>query len=62
MEERAALYQAILREILEERVQRRSGRRTYRGVKRKMSRYPVRKRGGGYLPMLDVSTVLEILK
>jgi hypothetical protein len=27
-----------------------------------MSRYPVRKRGDGYLPMLDISTVLEILK
>ena len=63
VEERAAEYQAILQEILQEKIKRRRGRRTIRAVKRrKVSRYPIRKRGEGYLPVVDVAAALEILK
>ena len=62
LEERPAYYQAILMEMLEELVKRRHGRRIHRGVKRKMGRYPIRKRGTEPLPALDVATALELLK
>src|SRR3954454_5109850 len=42
---RAAFHDAVLREILQERVPDRRGRRNPRGVKRKMSSFPLRKRG-----------------
>ena len=63
VEDRAAEYQAILQEILQEKVKRRPGRRTIRAVKRsKVSRYQIRKRGEGYLPVVNVATTVEILK
>jgi hypothetical protein len=39
---RAALHRGVPEEILEERVQSSRGRQNLRGVKRKMSRYPLR--------------------
>ena len=35
-------HEAVLNEILDERVVSSRGRRNYRGVKRKMSSYPIR--------------------
>jgi hypothetical protein len=61
VEERAAYHHAILQEILQERVKRCLGRRTPRGVKRKMSRYPIRNSRTRKLRPLDF-TALEILK
>jgi hypothetical protein len=40
-----AFHEAVLNEILEERVAERKSRYTPRGVKRKMSNYPLRPRG-----------------
>ena len=38
------LYEAILDEILEEKVPPRKYRKNHRGIKRKMSKFPIKKR------------------
>jgi len=53
---RAAFHEAVLREILEERVVSSRSRRTPRGLKRKMSKYPLRSRqrsGTIWMPMVN---------
>ena len=43
-QDRAAFHEALLKEILDERVVSSRQRQTPRGVKRKMSKYPLRPR------------------
>lgn len=58
---RREFHKAVLNEILDERVASSRNRRNLRGVKRKMTRFPVR-RGYTRSPLLDIRAVLRILK
>jgi hypothetical protein len=42
--QRKAFYERVLEEVLQERVACRRGRRNPRGIKRKMSNWPLRRR------------------
>jgi hypothetical protein len=57
-----AFYQATLAEILQERLPLRSGRRNQRGVKRKMSSYPLRSRNGPSTSKINVIASIRISK
>jgi len=59
--ERAAFHERVLEEILEERVVSSRNRRNPRGVKRKMSTFPVRRRGSKPMPKLDLHLAINIL-
>jgi len=48
----------VLDEILEERVESSRGRQNPRGVKRKMSNFPLRPRGAPPLPPRQVAVVV----
>ena len=52
----------MLEEILEERVVSSRGRQVPRGVKRKMSRYPLRPRAPQPTTRVDVITAIQIVK
>jgi hypothetical protein len=52
----------VLDEILEERVVSSRGRRIRRGVKRKMSKYPIRRSCASTPPRRDLATCVKILK
>jgi hypothetical protein len=52
----------VLDEILEERVVSSRGRRIPRGVKRKMSKYPIRRSLRAALPRRDSAMCVKILK
>jgi hypothetical protein len=52
----------VLREILQERVADQRGRRNPRGVKRKMSGFPLRKRGDPAPPPLNFAEAIQIVK
>jgi len=56
------LHERVLEEILQERVASSRGRRNPRGVKRKMSNFPLRPRGTPPLPPLQVSVVVVVAK
>ena len=58
----AALHDAVLAEILEERVISSRNRRNKRGVKRKMSSFPVRRRDDAPIPRIDLSKAIVIAK
>jgi hypothetical protein len=60
--QRRAFHEAVLDEILEERVDPRRGRRNPRGVKRKMSNFPLRRRNRKRLPPTEVEQAVGILK
>ena len=49
-------------EILQERVAPSRGRRNPRGLKRKMSKFPLRPRGAPPLPRVQVSVVVIVVK
>ena len=49
-------------EILEERVENRRGRRVPRGVKRKMSGYPLRPRAPQPTVRIDFTAAIRIIK
>ena len=51
----------MLSEILDERVGSSRNRRNPRGVKRKMSNYPLR-RGYKRSPLIDISAAIRIVK
>ena len=55
-----AFHERVLDEILQERVAPRRGRRNPRGVKRKMSNFPLRPRGAPPLPRVQVSVVIVV--
>jgi hypothetical protein len=59
--ERAAFHEGVLEEILEERAVSSLNRRNPRGVKRKMSNFPVRRRGSDLMPKIDLQTAINIL-
>jgi hypothetical protein len=51
-----------LEEILEERVVSSRHRRNPRGVKRKMSNFPLRRRGSKTLPSINIEKCIAIVK
>ncbi len=61
-QQRNAFHKAVLEEILDERVVPRRGRRNPRGVKRKMSNYPLRRNQPTPPPVLDIQKHVRIIK
>ena len=59
---RKALHQAVLAEILEERVVSSRGRQIPRGVKRKMSNFPLRPRRCASNKRIDFVECIRILQ
>ncbi len=57
-----AFHKTVLDEILEQRVVSSRNRRNLRGVKRKMSNFPLRPRHSKPLPRIDVQIAIRILK
>jgi hypothetical protein len=57
----AAFHERVLEEILEERAVSSRNRRNPRGVKRKMSNFPLRRRGSKPMPKIDLQTAINIL-
>jgi hypothetical protein len=60
--QKRAFHKAILDEILEERVVSSRNRRNFRGVKRKMSNFPLRPRHLEPLPKINIRIAIRILK
>jgi hypothetical protein len=60
--QKRAFHKAVLEEILEERVVSSRNRRNFRGVKRKMSNFPLRPRHSKTLPLIDIQKVIRIVK
>ena len=58
---RKQFHDAVLAEILDEPVVSSRNRRNPRGVKRKMSNYPLR-RGYERSPLIDISAAIRIVK
>jgi len=52
----------VLDEILQERVVSSRNRRNPRGVKRKMSNFPLRRRTNNPLPPFNVQKAIKVLK
>jgi hypothetical protein len=52
----------VLDELLQDRVASRRGRRNPRGVKRKMSNFPLRPRHTKPLKSIDIEKVIRIIK
>ncbi len=52
----------MLAEILQERVVSSRNRRNPRGVKRKMSNFPIRRKTDRPLPAIDVDAAVQIFK
>jgi hypothetical protein len=61
-QQKKALHEAILEEILEERVSSSRHRINPRGVKRKMSGYPLRPRKRHCTRRIDISQRIRIVK
>jgi hypothetical protein len=53
---------AVLDEILQEPVVSSRNRRNPRGVKRKMSKFPIRRRGCVRLPSVNPAEAIDIIK
>ena len=58
---RKRFHNAVLEEILDESVASSRNRRNPRGVKRKMSNFPLR-RGYKRSPLIDISAAVKIVK
>jgi hypothetical protein len=56
------LHREILDEMLEERVVRAANRKNHRGVKRKMSKFPIRRPGARCARNVSVTQMFEIVK
>ena len=54
-------HEAVLDEILQERVVSSRNRRNPRGVKRKMSNFPLRQRGSIPLPPVNPAEAVQII-
>jgi hypothetical protein len=52
----------VLEELLDELVASSRNRRNPRGVKRKMSNFPLRPRGSSPLPPIDICQAIRIVK
>jgi hypothetical protein len=61
-QERKAFHKAVLTEILEERVVSSRGRQIARGVKRKMSKFPLRPRNASATGPVNYAKCVKILK
>jgi hypothetical protein len=59
---RSSFHSQVLDEILEERVVSSRNRRNFRGVKRKMSNFPLRPRQTKPLPPIRILQAIRILK
>lgn len=59
---RGAFHKAVLGEILQEHVVSSRNRRNFRGVKRKMSNFPLRPRHGKPLPEINIRGAIRIVK
>jgi hypothetical protein len=59
---RKAFHEQVLDEILHERVASRRGRRNPRGVKRKMSKWPLRPRHLKPQPPIIINEVIQVIK
>ena len=59
--DRPKLHEAVLNEILDEPVPPRRNRRNKRGVKRKMSAFPVRRKADRPLPSADIAQAIRII-
>jgi hypothetical protein len=55
-------HERVLEEILEERAVSSRNRRNPRGVKRKMSNFPLRRRGVKPMPKIDLQLAIKIVK
>jgi hypothetical protein len=55
-------HDRVVEDILEERVVSSRNRRNPRGVKRKMSNFPVRRSGLKPIPKLDLQLAIKIVK
>ena len=55
-------HKAVLDEILDERVVSSRNRRNFRGVKRKMSNFPLRPRQRIPLPPINIQKAIRIIK
>jgi hypothetical protein len=55
-------HKRVLEEILEERVVSSRNRRNPRGVKRKMSNFPLRRRDSKPMPKIDLQLAIVIIK
>ena len=56
------LHEAVLSEILEDRVVSSRGKRNHRGVKRKMSKYPIRPRNKLIQWKKNIENQIKIIK
>jgi hypothetical protein len=54
-------HDAVLDEILQERLSPRGNRRNKRGVKRKMSSFPLRRKSDKPPPPVDIAKAIRIL-
>jgi hypothetical protein len=59
---RKQFHEAVLDEILDELAASSRNRRNPRGVKRKMSNFPLRSRGDKPLPLIDIQKAIRIVK
>jgi hypothetical protein len=59
---RMAFHDKVLEEILQERVVSSRNRRNPRGVKRKMSSFPIRRKTDRLLPRIDIASAIQIIK
>ncbi len=59
---RKQFHDVVLAEILQERAVSSRNRRNPRGVKRKMSNFPLCRLGGKPMPSLDIAAAIRILK
>ena len=57
-----AFHEGVLDEILEERVASSRGRRNMRGVKQKMSNYPIRPRSALCSRQFDILKHIEVVQ
>ncbi|MGH7112802.1 MAG: transposase [Stellaceae bacterium] len=60
--QRAAFHDAVVAEILQERVVSSRNRRTPRGVKRKMSNFPIPHKTDRPLPAINIAETIQIAK
>jgi hypothetical protein len=60
-EQRAGFHDAVIAEILQERVVSSRNRRNPRGVKRKMSKFPIRRKTHRAPPPINLAEAIQIL-
>jgi hypothetical protein len=60
--QRVGFHETVPAEIPQERVVSSRNRRNQRGVKRKMSKYPIRRKTDRALPAIDVARAIQIAK